>query len=288
MSTRIIALAPHDGWAFIVQEEKIFLLRPPYIPSRLKEVSDKVVENAVCKYGFEECDIVFDSINDVITFLKDQVVESRKALGIPVPSSEELRKLLEYASNDILLEYLRRAEEELIPEEKFEVAESIALDLMKLEQVKNSPEMKKKARKILEKCKSEKERFNEEILLRAKSISREIVDREFPDEKEYFDFLFDLTIDEIKDMESGKEVEFLRVMRSGHPRLDLGHTPNVIVATFEALYFAYHGIREDVIEKKIATILEEEGSDKEKIPVISEYLTGYLREKRDRRMANEG
>lgn len=101
MEIKIIAMAPYDGWAFIEREKKIFLLKPPYISSELSEVSEKLVENAVCTYGFEECDITFDSMNGVIRFVKDQFVESRKELGIDVPSSEELRDLLKYSNDDV-------------------------------------------------------------------------------------------------------------------------------------------------------------------------------------------
>lgn len=288
MKVRAIAIAPHDGWAFIVKEEKIFLLRPPYVPSDLDEVSEKVVENAVGTYGFEECDITFDSIDEVIRFLKDQFVKSRKDLGIEVPSSKELRKLLEYASDNVLLEYLRRAEEELIPERKLRAAESIASDLMKLEQVRNSPEMKRMATRILEKCKKDRKRFEEDILVKAKLISREIVNKEFPEEKEYFDFLFDLTIEEIKELEPGKEAEFLRQMRAVHPELATGYAPIIIILTVQILTEAtYQGIAEDIIEKRIAGILENEGSNKVKIPVISKYLTEYSKEKNYKRIVSE-
>ncbi|KYK33855.1 MAG: hypothetical protein AYK19_12875 [Theionarchaea archaeon DG-70-1] len=67
--------------------------------------------------------------------------------------------------------------------------------------------------------------MDEQVIQQAKVISREIVKKEFPEEEEYFDFLFDLTIQEIKELEPGKEAEFLREMRAVHPELVLGYTP---------------------------------------------------------------
>ncbi len=159
MKIKVIAAAPCDGWAFIVKEEKIFLLRPPYISSNLSEVSEDVVAKAVSAYGFEECDAVFDNINEVIRFLKDQLVKSRKDLGFEVPSSEELKELLKYFDDDVLFKYLRRAQAELIPEGNFEAAESIALEILKLERVETNPEMRRMAVEILERCTQERKKL---------------------------------------------------------------------------------------------------------------------------------
>lgn len=161
MKINVIAMAPCDGWAFITKEKKIFLLRPPYVSSNLSEVSEKVVENSIGKYGFKECDLTFDNMGEVIRFVKDQFIESRKILGIKVPSHDELKDLLKYFDDDVLQEYLRRAQEELIPEGKLDAAESIALEIMKLERVKDNPRMQEMAVDILEKCKQKRKGLEE-------------------------------------------------------------------------------------------------------------------------------
>lgn len=153
MKIKVIAVSPYDRWAFIKKGEKIFLLRP-HDASHLEEVSKTVVEKAVGVHGFEECDIGFDTMDAVVSFVKDQFVQLRKSLGIEVPPLEELRELLNYASDDVLLEYLKRAKK-LIPE-KIEAAELIAQDLLNLEKVKNSPEMREKATEILKRCEQQK------------------------------------------------------------------------------------------------------------------------------------
>lgn len=60
----------------------------------------------------------------------------------------------------MLLKFLRKAQEELIPEGNLDAAESIALDSLELERVKNNPEMQRMAIEILEKCKRERKSFN--------------------------------------------------------------------------------------------------------------------------------
>jgi len=161
MEIKIIAIAPKDGWGFIEKEEKLFLLRPPYTTSDQIEVTIKDLSKAIHSYGFEECAISRNSINETVKFLKDAYIETKKTQGIELPSFEKLREGLKYATDDVLLEYLKRAKKELIPEGKLDAAESVTIDLMKLERVMRNPEMQKMAIDILENCKEEREKLRE-------------------------------------------------------------------------------------------------------------------------------
>ena len=156
-----MATAPKDGWGFIEKEEKLFLLRPPYTTSDQIEVTIKDLSKAIHSYGFEECAISRNSINETVKFLKDAYIKTKKTQGIELPSFEKLREGLKYATDDVLLEYLKRAKRELIPEGKLDAAESIVIDLMKLERVMTNPEMQKMAIDILENCKEEREKLRE-------------------------------------------------------------------------------------------------------------------------------
>ncbi len=158
MKVKLIAIAPNDGWGFIAEEEKIFLLRPPYIFSNQIEVSNKTLENAIHLHGFEECDFTFSGMNELVRFLKQEYIKSKENQGVNLPSSKQLKELLRYATDDVLLEYLGRAQRELIPEGRHDAAESIALELMKLDRVIRNPVMSKKAIYILVKCRQEAKR----------------------------------------------------------------------------------------------------------------------------------
>ena len=115
--------------------------------------------------------------------------------------------------------------------------------------------------------------MDEQIIQQTKIISREIVEKEFPKEEEYFDFLFDLTIQEIRELERGKEAEFLRQMRAAHPELVLGFTPIIIILTVQILTEAtHHRITKDIIKKRIAAILKDE-NERKRLSGISKYLT---------------
>lgn len=122
--------------------------------------------------------------------------------------------------------------------------------------------------------------MDEQLTQKVRAISREIVHNEFPDEEEYFDFLFDLTMQEIEELEPGKEADFLREMRAVHPELVLGYTPIIIILAVQVLGGFTHGIvaARHLIKKRIANILGDENS--EKIPLISQYLEEYLEQQR--------
>jgi len=115
MKIKMIAIAPYDGWAFIIKEERLYLLRPPYRAKDLLEVEEKDLENAIHKSGFQECDQAFNNLAEIIGFLDEQYIEAMKKRGIALPDKEQLKELLEYATEEILTGYLEKAEREFIP-----------------------------------------------------------------------------------------------------------------------------------------------------------------------------
>ena len=177
MKFKIIAAAPADGWGFVSEEEKIFLLRPPYTSSDKIEVSMKVVENAIHIRGFEECDITLDNPNEVVRSLKEMYIESKRKRDIDPPSSEKLKEFLKYATDDVLQGYLNRAYNELIPEGKLDAAEAIALDLLDLENVQHNTKMLSIATDILKKCRQEREGLKKLVFDASTSSQETWVDR---------------------------------------------------------------------------------------------------------------
>lgn len=152
MKIKMIAIAPHDGWAFIIKDEKLYLLRPPYRLVDLIEASKKDLANAVDKYGFQECNAVFNNLSETINFLDEKYVELMKKQGTSLPKQEELKSLLKYATDEILTEYLDKAEKEFIPQRNLDGAASIARELLKLEKVMRNETLYKKARNVLNRC----------------------------------------------------------------------------------------------------------------------------------------
>lgn len=160
MKIKMIAIAPYDGWAFIIKEEQLYLLRPPYRSKDLLEIGEKDLENTIHKYGFQECDHAFNNLTETIGFLNEKIIDAAKKSGISLPDKEQLKELLEYASEEILMGYLEKAEREFIPQRNLDAAESIALALLPLDKVIQNKNLFQKAIDILNRCKEEKEKLN--------------------------------------------------------------------------------------------------------------------------------
>lgn len=94
--------------------------------------------------------------------------------------------------------------------------------------------------------------MDEHTLQKVKALSREIVEEEFPEEAEYFDFVFNLTIDEIEELEPGKEEEFLKDIRAIYPELALGFAPIIIMLAIQKLQdTTYRSLTDEAIKKEI-------------------------------------
>jgi len=167
MEIKVVAIAPDDGWAFIVKGDSVFLLRPPYLSSNIIEVSEEAVERAISSLGFDRCEVTFSSIVEVVRYLKEEYIKSMKDRGIKIPSSEKLKDIMKYATDNILLEYLDKAKNELIPRGKLDAAASLAFDLIELEKVKSNPKMLRMAVEILEV-------WNQRNLKKEKMVSDEL------------------------------------------------------------------------------------------------------------------
>ncbi len=99
--------------------------------------------------------------------------------------------------------------------------------------------------------------MDEHTLQKVKALSREIVEKEFPEEAEYFDFVFSLTIEEIEELEPGKEEEFLKDIRAIHPELALGFAPIIIMLAVQILQdITYQNLSDKAIKKRILTALK--------------------------------
>jgi hypothetical protein len=156
MKIKLIAAAPYDGWAFIIKNERLYLLRPPYQADDLIESSEKDLAVAISKYNFQECHRSFDNFEEAINFLEEKYAEAMEKLGISLPDTESLKSLLEYAAEDILQDFLDKAEKELIPIRNLDAAESIALELLQLENVKRNQTLFKQAVDIIKRCQLER------------------------------------------------------------------------------------------------------------------------------------
>jgi len=159
MKIKMVALAPFDGWAFAIKDERLYLLRPPYHLRDLMESSEAELINAISHYHFRKCNKSFKSISEAVHFLKETYAKEIEKMGFSLPDPKELKSLLEFANSEVLTDYLDKTEKEFIPNRCFDVAESLALELLRLEKVKQNSGLYTRTLNIISKCKKEKNSF---------------------------------------------------------------------------------------------------------------------------------
>jgi hypothetical protein len=157
MKIKMVAIAPYDGWAFITQDEKLYMLKPPFRSRDLTGASARDLEKAVNHHGFQAFDREFPNFQQLILYLKQEYVNNMKEMGFQDPSREELAALLQYAGDEILDEYLGRIEKEFIPGRKLAAAESLLLDLLHLDRFYRDNTRRDNALRLLKECLKQKE-----------------------------------------------------------------------------------------------------------------------------------
>jgi len=194
--TVMIAISMDNTSAFIVNDEKLLLLTPPYLASDQIEVTENDIDKVLQLDQFKECDYKFNNMKEAISFLENRYldnvkfkrerthrlsptiddvtvcrnrpvclsqysfhqdlglnltlsryIEMLKGFGVVEPSTENFKELLKYADEDVYINYLKRTKNELIPKMKFDIAETIASDIMDLN--KGNPDIKNMASDIL-------------------------------------------------------------------------------------------------------------------------------------------
>ena len=141
MEASIIAMLPYEGLAFIKANNKTFLLRPPYDDLNQIIVDDGVLLRAICVEGFNEVSIEFDSVREAINFIKEKYVELHRARNKQLPSDEDLLELLDYASIDVIEEYLDSVDFNAVPKGKLDITEKILKKLITLDSINQNTEL---------------------------------------------------------------------------------------------------------------------------------------------------
>jgi hypothetical protein len=173
MKIKMISIAQQDGCAFVIKDECLYLLRYPYQSCDLIEASKDDLVNAVHRYGFIECDEEFNNLSETVNFLKIKYAEYIEKERASLPGKEHLKSLFHYATDEILSKYLDRVENELIPQRKLDAAESIALELLRVEKVIKNENMHNRALNIINRCKEERNHLKNIILLKERDLLKE-------------------------------------------------------------------------------------------------------------------
>lgn len=155
MNLQLLASIPQDGYAIMREGDSVFLLRPPYdLASRVVLRQDDV-HDAVLKHGFNAEDTAFASYADLIDHLERQLQRSREESGIPVPDEAPLREALALAPPEVIRDFLRRTEIELIPDRKWDQAEDLLINILA---ARTEDEFRRGALKVRDKLRSARQR----------------------------------------------------------------------------------------------------------------------------------
>jgi hypothetical protein len=149
MSIVLEAYAPTQGMAIIRISDMIRLIQPPYQERWSTQLSERAVADAISKAGYISCNKVFLNYAELIEFLNSEVVASREAIGRPVPESVD-QDILDVAPKEVLVAFLDRVEAELIPDRKFDQAESLLIPILRTHPVVDCRELASRALNLLD------------------------------------------------------------------------------------------------------------------------------------------
>ncbi len=146
---RVVAVAPGDGWAFVEDGGRLFLVRPPFTTASKAEVSDAVVARAISEHGFSATERQFGSWGELIGFLEEGIISH----AAPALSRfERLQRMLPHATAEVIDGYLDRIESELLPQGQWRPARMLLEQVLALDSVTTRPTLLKRAVGLLGEC----------------------------------------------------------------------------------------------------------------------------------------
>jgi hypothetical protein len=149
---KLLALAAEDAYAFAEQNDELFLIRPPFTSRVKKQVPRAALETAIVRYGFMRSDQTFDSWSGLVQYLRDEFLRARRGTNQQPEDSDNIRRLVQRAPEEVVLQYLERIETELIPREEWSAAIELLTHLFRNVVAKGRPDLLDNCATLLERC----------------------------------------------------------------------------------------------------------------------------------------
>lgn len=146
---RLEAFSPTEGIGLVRSENELRLIRPPYALNSSPVVEESSIQEAVLQAGFTVSQSEFENWNELIQFLNEEVVRSRKELGYVVPDEISPDDVFDIATPEALKELLDRIELEILPKFQFDVAETILVSFLAHDAAHLHPELGRRAARLL-------------------------------------------------------------------------------------------------------------------------------------------
>lgn len=131
MTVHLRAISVPDAAAFVSVRGRLRLLRPPYTLATSPELGEGELEDALKRSLFEPADKSFSTVGDAIAFLRDENRKWAKQLGLPTGGTFSADELLSDASPALATQIIEKVERELLPAQKFEIAEMLLAGVIK-------------------------------------------------------------------------------------------------------------------------------------------------------------
>ncbi len=150
MSITLEAFSPTDAVAIIRSKQSLRLCRPPYKQFNTIKLPESAIEDAVLNHDFHASGASFENWAAVIHFLNQQLIAYRESSGRPVPETLNMIEILDVAPLTVLQNFLKKVENELIPQRQFAHAKNFLIALLKSNVKQEYPELITTAANLLE------------------------------------------------------------------------------------------------------------------------------------------
>lgn len=142
----IEAYVPAEGTAVAREGDQLRLLRPPY--TDVPVLPREVLADAIMRCGFSPSSMEFNSWEEATAFLNAEVAETRRAQGEELLEIED-SDLLSVAPIEVVQAMLAKVEEEVIPQNSFEVAQRFLISLLDSDVAHTHPDVARRAVDLL-------------------------------------------------------------------------------------------------------------------------------------------
>ena len=109
----LVAIDPKEAEGIIKVHGEFYMLRPPY-PQEitlddLEKIPEIIVDRVILHSTFKRCNEKFETLSDVVEYIKRKYLETKEKNGEKIPELSELKKKIEetikYFGEDFVKEF---------------------------------------------------------------------------------------------------------------------------------------------------------------------------------------
>ncbi|MET7245193.1 hypothetical protein ABZT49_17715 [Methylobacterium sp. EM32] len=145
-----------DGWAIVVDNDRFLLVSPPYKIENIDQLDNDQVYNIIKSGNFVTENLIFDSFSQLKSHL-DETVRKKRSQYAPLLDDRSIAaKALEAASEEDLLRFLNKIDNDLIKQSSADRAEGLIIQIISLNSDSITKEVRSRAAGLLTAIKNER------------------------------------------------------------------------------------------------------------------------------------